>query len=628
MKKYFFLFCLSVLFISSLKAQNADSLWVVENYYKVEKMLPMRDGISLFTAFYIPKDSSVKHPVLLNRTPYSCAPYGENKINARLYETYWMNYLKEGYIIAIQDVRGRWMSEGEFVDVRPFNPNKKGKDFDEASDTYDAIDWMVNNLPGNNKRVGCFGISYPGFYATMAALSGHPALKAVSPQAPVTDWFMGDDFHHNGAFFLMDAFGFYSGFGKPRPKPTTVGTPGFRIPAQDNYDFYLRTGALKNFTKIMGDSIAFWKDMMNHPDNDAWWQARNVRNFVTNIKPAVLVVGGTFDAEDCFGAWSLYQAIEEKNRNTDNRIVMGPWFHGGWGGRSDGSYLGNVRFGKKTSEYYQRNIEIPFFNFYLKLKGTVHDIAEATVFFTGENEWRRFNTWPSKNIVYQDLLLNTAGKLSFENKSPINSFSEYISDPAHPVPYTEDIGLGRTREYMIDDQRFASRRPDVLTFTTPVLNDNLTLAGPLVADLMVSLSTSDADFVVKLIDVFPDEFKYDEAVFGKGSGAAYPMGGYQMLVRGEIMRGKYRNSFEKPEAFMPGKITQVKYTLPDVAHTFKKGHRLMIQIQSSWFPLADRNPQKFVDIYKANDSDFQKATIKIYHDAANASKIVLPVLNN
>jgi len=600
----------------------------------------MRDGINLFTAFYIPKDSSVKHPILLNRTPYTCSPYGEDKFNPRIYETYWLNYLKEGYIIAIQDVRGKWMSEGEFVDVRPFNPNKKGKEFDEASDTYDAIEWMINNLPGNNKRVGCFGISYPGFYATMAALSGHPALKAVSPQAPVTDWYQGDDFHHNGAFMLMDGFGFYSGFGKPRPKPTTVGSPGFRIPSQDNYDFYLKTGAIKNFTKIMGDSIAFWKDLMNHPDYDEWWQARNVRNFVTNIKPAILVVGGTFDAEDCFGAWSLYKAIEEKNRNTDNRVVMGPWFHGGWGGRSDGTYLGNVRFGKKTSQFYQRNIEIPFFNFYLKLKGTVHDIAEATVFFTGENEWRRFNEWPLKNINYTPALLLRDNMIAIAGESiaePIKlkttnpndpGFTEYISDPAHPVPYTEDVHLGRTREYMSDDQRFASRRTDVLTYSTGTLTEDLTLAGPVIADLMVSISTTDADFVVKLIDVFPDEYKYDEAEFGKGNGLTYPMGGYQMLVRGEIMRGRYRNSFEKPEAFTPGVPTQVKYTLPDVAHTFKKGHKLMIQIQSSWFPIADRNPQKFVDIYKADDSDFQKATIKIYHDAVNASKIILPVLKN
>ena len=631
MKKYLALLCFLVLTNINLCAQNNDSAWVRENYYKIERMIPMRDGIGLFTAFYIPKDSSEKHPILLTRTPYSCSPYGEDKFNSRIYESYWINYLREGYIIAIQDVRGRWMSEGEFMDVRPFITNKKGKEFDEASDTYDAIDWMINNLPGNNKRVGCFGISYPGFYATMAALSGHPALKAVSPQAPVTDWFQGDDFHHNGAFMLMDGFNFYSGFGKPRPKPTTVGTPGFRIPSQDNYDFYLKTGALKNFTKIMGDSIAFWKDLMNHPNNDNWWHARNARNFVTNVKPAMLVVGGLFDAEDCFGAWNLYKAIEEKSKTTDNRLVMGPWFHGGWGGRSDGSYLGNVRFGKKTSEFYQRNIEMPFFNFYLKLKGTVHDIPEATVFFSGENEWRRFNEWPAKIMEYKNLFIGSNGKLSFETKSAANAFSEYISDPAHPVPYTEDIGLGRTREYMTDDQRFASRRPDVLTFSTDILTEDITLGGPVVADLMTAISTTDADFVVKLIDVFPDEFSYpadNSSPPGRLGGAAYPMGGYQMLVRGEIMRGRYRNSFQKPEAFTPGKITEVKYTLPDVAHTFKKGHKLMIQIQSSWFPLADRNPQKFVDIYKCEDSDFQKATIKIYHDAMNASKIILPVLRN
>jgi putative CocE/NonD family hydrolase len=481
---------------------------------------------------------------------------------------------------------------------------------------------MVNNIPGNNKRVGVFGISYPGFYSTMAALSGHPALKAVSPQAPVTDWFQGDDFHHNGAFMLMDGFDFYSGFGQPRPRPTKQWTAGFRVPSQDNYDFYLKTGALKNFSKIMGDSIAFWKDLMNHPNYDDWWKARNTRNFVSNIKPAMLVVGGLYDAEDCFGAWNLYKAIEEKSKNTDNRLVMGPWFHGGWGGRSDGSYLGNVRFGKKTSEFYQRNIEMPFFNFYLKLKGTVHDIAEATVFFTGENEWRRFDQWPSNKIEYKNLFVAADERLSFEKKSTSNSYSEYISDPAHPVPYTEDIGLDRTREYMTDDQRFACRRPDVLTFSTDLLTEDVTLGGPLVADLMTAISTTDADFVVKLIDVFPDEYKYDETEFGKGNGTAYPMGGYQMLVRGEIMRGRYRNNFGAPEAFVPGKITEVKYTLPDVAHTFKRGHKLMIQIQSSWFPLADRNPQKFVDIYKCDDSDFQKATIKIYHD----SKIILPIL--
>jgi uncharacterized protein len=629
MKKYFLVAVIFCSFLLNAAAQNTDSIWVRENYYKIERMVPMRDGIKLFTAFYVPKDSSQKHPILFKRTPYTCQPYGEDKFNAALYNSYWINYLKEGYIIATQDVRGKWMSEGDFVDVRPFNPNKKGKEFDEASDTYDAIDWMINNIPANNKRVGVFGISYPGFYSTMAALSNHPALKAVSPQAPVTDWFQGDDFHHNGAFMFMDGFDFYSGFGRPRPKPTMVGEEGFTIPSQDNYDFYLKTGAIKNFSKLLGDSIAFWNDLMKHPNYDDWWKARNTRNFVTNVKPAMLIVGGLFDAEDCFGAWNLYKAIEEKSKNTDNRLVMGPWFHGGWGGRSNGSYLGNVRFGSKTSEYYQQNIEIPFFNFYLKLRGTVHDIAEANIFFSGANEWKRFEQWPPQNVSNKNLFLAKGNQLSFQplaSNNKTTSFTEYISDPAHPVPYTEDVHLNRTREYMTDDQRFASRRPDVLTFTTVVLTEDITLAGPLVADLMVSISTTDADFVVKLIDVFPDEYKYDDVEFGKGNGKDYPMGGYQMLVRGEIMRGKFRNSFEKPEPFVPNKITSVKYTLPDVAHTFKKGHKLMVQIQSSWFPIADRNPQKFVDIYNCSDSDFQKAIIKIYHDAANQSKIILPVI--
>ncbi|HNP00801.1 MAG TPA: CocE/NonD family hydrolase [Ferruginibacter sp.] len=623
MKKCFLLSMLLVSLIS-LQAQNADSLWVRENYYKIERMVPMRDGTKLFTAFYIPKDSSEKHPILFNRTPYSCSPYGEDKFSGRLLFTYWVNYLKEGYIIAIQDVRGKWMSEGEFMDIRPFNPAKKGTETDEASDTYDAIDWMINNIPSNNKRVGVFGISYPGFYSTMAALSGHPALKAVSPQAPVTEWFMGDDFHHNGAFFLMDGFSFYSGFGKPRPKPTTQGSPGYQFKTQDNYDFYLRTGALKNFAKIMGDSIAFWKDLYAHPNYDDWWKARNPMNFVTDVKPAMLIVGGLFDAEDCYGAWNLYKAIESKSRYTENKLVMGPWSHGGWGGRADGSYLGNVRFGSKTSEYYQRNIEIPFFNFYLKLRGTVHDIAEATIFFTGENEWRNMKQWPPKEITSMDINLVPGENLALEIvHRKFGKYSEYISDPAHPVPYTEDVHLGRTAEYMTDDQRFASRRTDVLTFSTDVLSEDITVAGPVIADLVTSISTTDADFVVKIIDVFPDTFRYENNYLSARPGTqAYPMGGYQMLVRGEIMRGRYRNSFEKPEAFKPNERTNVKFTLPDIAHTFKKGHKLMIQVQSSWFPLADRNPQKFVNIYTCDDSDFQKATIRIYDD----SKIILPVL--
>ncbi len=572
----------------------------------------------------------------MRRTPYCSAPYGLDKF-PDVWNSYQRLYFRENYIVVVQDVRGKFLSEGDFVDVRPYNPNKKGNESDEASDTYDAVEWLLKNIPNNNGNVGAFGISYPGFYATMVALSGHPAVKAVSPQAPVTDWFMGDDFHHNGAFMLMDAFSFYPSFGRPRPKPTTQNAPPrFAPPGADNYKYYLQTGALKNFAKLMGDSILFWKDLYAHPNLDDWWKQRDTRSFVQHIpaKTNTLVVGGLFDAEDVFGAWNLYKAIEEKAKN-NNKIVMGPWFHGQWGGRGDGSYLGNVQFNSKTSEWYQNNIEVPFFNYHLKGKGSLNDLAEATIFFSGENNWKQFEQWPPKEMQAQSMYLQPNGILGWSKPSPLSPdshrdgegsgvrFSQYTSDPAKPVPYTEDVHLRRTREYMTDDQRFASRRLDVIVFETDVLQENLTLGGPLYAELFAAISTTDADFVVKLIDVFPDTFSYKTP---SAAAINYPMAGYQMLVRGEIMRGKYRNSFEKPEPFTPGKVEKVKFYLPDVAHTFKKGHRLMVQIQSSWFPLADRNPQKFVNIYEAGDNDFQKADIKIYHSSQYPSNIILPVI--
>jgi putative CocE/NonD family hydrolase len=602
-----------------------DSVWTAANYTKTETMIPMRDGKKLFTCIYAPKNNAQKHPVLMMRTPYSCAPYGKNRFSPRLYSTHWTNYLLENYIIVMQDVRGRYMSEGDFVDVRPFIENKKGKEFDEASDTYDAIDWMVKNIPNNNGNFGVFGISYPGFYSTMAALSNHPALKAVSPQAPVTDWFLGDDFHHNGAFAMMDGFNFYYSFGKPRPKPTMADEKGFIFPEKDNYSFYLKQGALKNLKKYMGDSISFWSDMMDHPNMDAWWQARNARVGCKDVKPAMLTVGGTFDAEDCYGAWNLYKAIEKQSPKTNNKLVMGPWVHGGWH-RGDGNYLGNIRFGSRTSEYYQKNIELPFFNFYLQNKGSDKNIAEATIFFSGENNWKTFESWPPKEVENKTIYLNQNQKLSFDKPAVTNSSSKYTSDPNKPVPYAEDVHLRRTREYMDDDQRFAARRTDVLVYETEILNADITIAGTVIADLKVSLSTTDADFVVKVIDVFPANFKYDSTYCCLGVKQEAEMGGYQMLVRGEIMRGKFRNSFEKPEAFTPGKTETVKFELPDVAHTFKKGHKLMIQVQSSWFPLFDRNPQQFVDIYKCDDKDFISSEIKVFHQADAASGIVLPVL--
>ena len=627
MKKIIFLF-LCIPFIAF--TQEVDSAWFANNYTKKEIMIPMRDGIKLFTSIYVPNSTSEKHPFLMTRTPYTSSPYGE-KVYRPFYQNHYKEYLKEGYIMVVQDVRGRWMSEGEFVDVRPFNKNKKtNNDIDEASDTYDTIDWLVKNINNNNGNVGVFGISYPGFYSTEAALSNHPALKAVSPQAPVTDWFVGDDFHHNGAFMLMDGFSFYRNFGRPRPTPTTTQTPNaLKFESTDNYKLFLQTGAISNFTKkYMGDSIKFWNDLMNHPNYDAWWKARDARTGLYNVKPAMLVVGGLFDAEDCWGAWNTYKAIEKQSINTNNKIVMGPWFHGQWAGRgSDGSFLGNVQFESPTSTYYAENFEIPFFNYYLKGKGTTSKIAEANIFFSGENKWRQFDQWPPASSNSQVYALQKGGVLSttVSKKTAATSYDEYISDPAKPVPYTEDIHFGRTREYMTDDQRFASRRTDVLVFQTETLEKDIIVAGELIADLMVSISTTDADFVVKLIDVFPDDFKdQNELPTAKNTIVkTVPMAGYQMLVRGEIMRGKFRNSLEKPQPFVANKPTQVKYALPDIAHTFKKGHKIMVQIQSSWFPLVDRNPQQFMDIYKAKDADFKKATIKVYH---NDSKIILPVI--
>ncbi len=624
-KQLLFLICF--LITLTLYAQNADSAWMRDHYQKKELYITMRDSVRLFTSAYMPKDTTEKHPILLTRTPYSCAPYGDS-VWAPYWKSYLMTYIKEGFIIIRQDVRGRWESEGTFMDVRPFNPNKKGTETDEASDTYDAIGWLVKNIPGNNGNVGVFGTSYPGFYSTMAAASNHPALKAVSPQAPVTNWFLGDDFHHNGAFFAMDGFAFYSSFGKPRPQPTMVGPKGFDYYTHDNYKFYLETGSLKNLANLAGDSIAFWKELYQHPNYDAWWQARDARKATVKLNPAMLWVGGNFDAEDNWGAWNAYRAAEQNNPGKAfNRIVMGPWYHGQWSS-SDGTHLGNMRWGSNTSDWYQKNIEIPFFNYYLLGKGEAPNIAEATVFLTGKNEWKTYDQWPPKGVEETPIYLQDSGRLSFNKPALTNSSDTYTSDPAKPVSYTDEVHFQRTREYMTDDQRFAARRPDVLVFQTDTLQNDITVTGNVVANIFTSLTGTDADFVVKVIDVFPDAFSYEEDKTATGGALSktYPIGGYEMLVHGEIFRGRYRNSFEKPEAFAPNKVEKVSFKLADIAHTFQKGHRMMIQIQSSWFPLVDRNPQTFVNIYQASAKDFQKESITIYHSKQYPSGIVLPVL--
>lgn len=604
----------------SLDPPKTSPEYIKQFYEKREVYIPMRDGIRLFTSIYSPKDHSENHPILMIRTPYNSEPGGEKE-----YCTYLgilTQYTEEGYILVFQDVRGRYMSEGDFVDVRPYNPVKKSRqDIDDNSDTWDAIEWLVNNVPGNNGRVGIHGVSYPGYYATMSLPEAHPALKAVSPQAPIGDWFIGDDFHHNGAFFVMDATNFYYGFGRPRPEPTRSGNSRFPWPHQDNYKFFLDIGTIDNLTKkYFGDSILFWQDLMNHPDYDDFWKSRTPLPHLKNIKPAVLVVGGWFDAEDLYGPLNTYKAIEDQSPpTTSNRLMMGPWSHGQWAFGS-GDHLGNIFWGANTSESGEEKI-LHFFNYYLKDKGTL-DLPEAYIFITGTNKWHDFESWPPENITEVNLYFQPGSGLTFHSPIEKESYDEYVSDPMKPVPYTEDVHLRRTTAHMTDDQRFASRRPDVVVYQTSDLQEDLTFTGPVIAGLFVTTTGTDADYVIKLIDVFPDTLSNYPS-----NNQNIPMQGYQMLVRGEVLRGRFRNSFENPEPFIPGKITEVKFRISDVAHTFKKGHRIMIQVQNSWFPLVDRNPQKFVDIYHCSEEDFQKATHRIYHDRQYPSHVTLLKLN-
>ena len=590
---------------------------IMEIYDKQEVYIEMRDGVKLFTSIYSPKTMTEPAPMILFRSPYNSEPGGPNQYN-QLVGIYY-RYIKEGYILVFQDVRGRFMSYGEFVNVRPFNPDKKGKEIDEASDTYDTAEWLIKNVKGNNGRIGVTGTSYPGFYATMAALAEHPAIKAVSPQAPVTNWFLGDDWHHNGAFFLIDGFSFYTFFGDPMPVPTRFNRGMIPWGEQDSYEFFMRLGPIKNTKAYFPDSIQYWHDMMAHPNYDDFWKATDPRPHLTNIRPAMMTVGGWFDAEDLWGTLATYKAVEQQNTSSlSNTLVMGPWSHGQWAMKS-AENVGDVYWGSNTNPYFHQ-LEQAFFDYHLRDKGD-GNLPEAAIFVTGANEWQPFDAWPPTQAKEQTLWFQPNQLLSFSKPAANNSFDEYISDPMKPVPYREDVHLRRDPSYMTDDQRFAARRPDVLVYQTDVLENPVTLTGPMAVDLYVSTTGTDADFIVKLIDVFPDN---TQAPAGKEVNV--PHGGYQMLVRGEVMRGRFRNSFENPEPFTPGEITQVKFQLPDVAHQFKKGHRIMIQVQSTWFPLVDRNPQTFVDPFTCDESDFQKATVRIYHDKRNPSGVKVLLL--
>ncbi len=598
------------------------------HYTKYEYKIPMRDGVKLFTAVYVPKDQSKKYPMIMTRTPYSVRPYGEDQYRSRLGQS--SHYDKSGYIFVFQDVRGCHMSEGKFVNIRPYIPNKKDKQIDESSDTYDTIDWLTKHIPNNNGNVGLMGISYPGFYSSCGLVDAHPALKAVSPQAPVTDWFVGDDYHHNGAFILADSINFLEFFDRPQRGAAANrggGRMGMRREGSrpDVYNHYLALGPLDKIAERQArGGTGFLKDIVEHPNYDEWWKARTILPHLKHVKPAVLTVGGWYDCEDLWGAIQVYESIERQSPETVNRLVMGPWIHGGWA-RGEGNKLGDINFNDKTAEYYAEHIEFPFFEYYLKGKGKP-DKTEAYVFETGTNVWRGYATWPPKGTKTKSFYFQEGGKLTEQAPAagPHNTdkeSDEYISDPAHPVPYIERITDTIARDYMTADQRFASRRSDVLTYKTPVLEEDLTIAGRVQANLIVSTSGTDSDYVVKLIDVYPDDYPNPDPNPTRAS-----MGGYEQLLRAEVMRGKFRDSYEKPQPFEPNKPTPVKFALNDVLHTFRAGHRLMIQVQSSWFPVIDRNPQVFTDIYSAKESQYKKATERLYHTSEQPSHISVLVV--
>lgn len=568
-------------------------------YQKSEHLIPMRDGVRLFTSVYAPRDTSRHHPILLNRTPYSVGPYGPDAYRSTLGPLG-----EDGYIVVSQDVRGRYRSEGHFVHMTPHKVTKGPADVDESTDTYDTVEWLVKRIPRNNGRVGLWGISYPGFFAAMGLIDAHPALKAVSPQAPQADWFMGDDTRHNGAFFLASTFNFMAACGMLGTGTSMSCGKPFDFGTTDGYRWFLELGPLSNVeTKYFKGRSPGWTEFMEHGTYDAFWRARNILPHLKNIKPAVMTVGGWYDANNFYGALHVFLAIERQSPDTDNSIVIGPWSHGQWSVDA-GIQLGQLRFGSETGREYRETMLLPFFAYHLKGQGQ-RPRVKAHVYQTGANQWRTFETWPPKATSTRQLYLAAAGGLGWD--PPSNSgVDEYRSDPAKPVPSVPGQSTDMDPDYMAQDQRFVMGRPDVLVYRGDPLTEPVTVAGPVSPTLFVSTTGTDGDWIVKLIDVHPD--------------------GFQELVRGDVMRAKFRSSFEKPAPMVPGQVTQVDFVMPDVFHTFRPGHRLMVQVQSSWFPLVDRNPQRFVDIYRAKAEDFHAATVRVSRSAGQASRISLQVI--
>jgi uncharacterized protein len=590
---------ISLVRLSCSAAGLAD---VSGQYEKSEYRIPMRDGVRLFTQVFVPKDSSAKWPILLNRTPYGIAPYGRSQYRKTLGPS--DRFAADKFIFVYQDVRGRFMSEGEFVDEHPIREILTGpKDIDESTDTFDTIDWLLKNVANNNGKVGQYGTSYPGFYTTAGLVRSHPALVAASPQAPMADLYMGDDAYHNGVLFLMNNFSFFTHFPKQANPVDPPADADFDYGTKDGYQFYLQMGAVANSDKLyLLNKNPYWTDLYTHTTYDDFWKSRNLPPHLKTVTPAVLVVGGWYDQEDLSGTLRTFRAISAQSPATVTVLVMGPWAHGGWN-RSTGSKLGEITFGSNTSEFFQDEVALRFFQHYLK-GAPDPDLPKAMVFETGRNEWKKLTQWPPA-ITPQRLYLHAQGTLAFQPPGDAAGADDYLSDPNNPVPFSSKPTLEMTGEYMVADQRFLQSRKDVLSYMTGLLNEDLTIAGPVSPTLFVSTTGTDSDFDVKLIDVAPS--------------------GYQQLVRGEPFRGKFRNSFEKPEPFKPGVVQQIRFNMPDVYHCFLKGHRVMVQIQSSWFPITDRNPQTFTEIPNARPEEFVKATERVYRARRNASFVEVDV---
>lgn len=588
---------------------DAVNTFAKDNYTKKEVMIEMRDGIKLHTTIYSPKDTSKAYPILMMRTPYSCRPYGEDEFRSKIGPNKYL--MEEGNIMVYQDVRGRWNSEGVYDNMRAYIPNKTGNQTDEASDTYDTIDWLINNVENNNGNVGTYGISYPGFYATYSLLDAHPALKAVSPQACIGDFFF-DDFIHNGAY-LLSYWRATSVFGYMKDKPTTESWYEFPdIGTEDQYQFFVDHMPLSKLDKFYGEDNVFMEQLKTHVTYDEFWQSRGIIQHLKDIKPATMIVGGQFDAEDLYGPYNTYKSIEANSDNY-NTVVFGPWSHGDWARNNDRQVIGNIHFGDSISDYFQKTIETKFFNHFLKGEANGETgLAEAHMFNTGTKTWQSFESWPPENTTKESYFMQPNERLT-RQPNKMYASSDFVSDPKKPVPYSENIKVVFTpRKFMTDDQRFASRRPDVLTFETEVLDGDITLAGDILAKLNVSTTGTAADWIVKVIDVFPADTENTDDVQDH-----LKLSNYHMMVRSEVLRGRFRNSMTIPEPFVPNQKTAVNLKLQDVFHTFKKGHKIQVQIQSTFFPYIDANPQTYVDnIFEAKESDFKPQTHRVFNDSA------------